>query len=72
MGYVNGHDQYVVKVDGSGRLTNRNRKFLRPLLSFKDDLKEKNDQEVEVEPLLRRSGRLAEMEDVAGVQMMTF
>lgn len=26
---ANGHDQYCVKVDGSGRLTTRNRKFLR-------------------------------------------
>ena len=26
-----GHDQYVVKIDGSGRLTNRNRRFLRRL-----------------------------------------
>ena len=28
---VNGNDQYVVKVDGSGRLTLRNRKYLRQI-----------------------------------------
>ena len=29
---VRQHDQYVVKVDGSGRMTTRNRKFLRKYL----------------------------------------
>lgn len=53
-------DQYVIKVDGSGRLTIRNRKFLRPLITFKDDLKEQNNQEVVKEMQPRRSVRLTE------------
>ena len=31
---VNGFDQYMVKVDGSGRLTRRNRKFLRKFTPY--------------------------------------
>ena len=31
-----GFDSYVVKVDGSGRLTKRNRRFLRPIRAYKD------------------------------------
>ena len=57
---VKEHDQYVVKVDGSGRLTTRNRKFLRPLQTFKDDLMKYTKKEVEEQPLPRRSKRLVE------------
>ena len=53
-------DQYVIQVDGSGRLTIRNRKFLRPLITFKDDLKEQNNQEAVKETQPRRSVRLTE------------
>ena len=53
-------DQYVIKVDGSGRLTVRNRKFLRPLITFKDDLKEQSNQEAVKETQARRSVRLTE------------
>ena len=31
-------DQYTVKVDGSGRLTKRNRRFLRPIQPYRDEL----------------------------------
>ena len=31
---VNGHDQYMIKVDGTGRITLRNRKFLRRIEPF--------------------------------------
>ena len=54
------NDQYVVKLDGSGRLTLRNRKFLKPLIAYKDDLKVQEEQgAAELEKLPRRSGRLA-------------
>ena len=54
------NDQYVVKLDGSGRLTLRNRKFLKPLIAYKDDLKVQEEQNAaELEKLPRRSGRLA-------------
>ena len=29
-------DKYTIKIDGSGRLTNRNRRILRPVRSYKD------------------------------------
>ena len=31
-----GFDSYMVRVDGSGRLTKRNRRFLRPIKAYKD------------------------------------
>ena len=50
----------MVKLDGSGRLTLRNRKFLKPLIAYKDDLKVQEEQgAAELEKLPRRSGRLA-------------
>ena len=36
---VKDFDQYMVKVDGSGRLTLRNRRFLRPISPYQDELK---------------------------------
>ena len=33
-----GHDAYMVKVDGSGRVSKRNRQYLRPILSYKSAL----------------------------------
>ena len=33
---VGAFDKYNVKIDGSGRLTNRNRRFLRPVRSYKE------------------------------------
>ena len=50
------NDQYVVKVDGSGRLTTRNRKFLRPIKPVKEMLKKQLEEEVNAP---RRSDRIA-------------
>ena len=67
---VKEHDQYVVKVDGSGRLTTRNRRFLRPIITFKDDLKEQGSKKVEEEEQLsRRSDRLAAKKTTQGAMM---
>ena len=33
-----GFDSYTVKVDGSGRVSKHNRRFLRPIRSYKDSL----------------------------------
>ena len=33
---VGAFDNYTIKIDGSGRLTNRNRRFLRPVRSYKE------------------------------------
>jgi hypothetical protein len=35
---IMGHDQYSVKVDGTGRITLRNRRFLHPIVPYKDVL----------------------------------
>ena len=35
-----GHDSYLVKMDGSGRITKRNRKFLRAIRPYKDILRD--------------------------------
>jgi hypothetical protein len=35
---IMGHDQYKIKVDGTGRITLRNRRFLQPIVPFKDVL----------------------------------
>ena len=56
------YDQYLVKVDGGGRLTRRNRRFLKKIISTLADKefvqsKEINDGEQEG---CRRSTRLAE------------
>ena len=72
------HDKYTVKVDGSGRLTVRNRRFLRPMQSpvevskerqadknkekLADQTKEGNDTR-----LVRRSDRLARKTKVAAM-----
>ena len=45
---VRAHDQYVVKVDGSGRLTLRNRRFLKKL--FPDEGMFKNTMPTETQP----------------------
>ena len=34
---VKGYDQYIIKVDGSRRLTRRNRKYLRKFVLYKPD-----------------------------------
>ena len=36
---VLGHDAYIVKMDGSGRTTKRNRRFLKPILPFNEQLR---------------------------------
>ena len=54
---VRPNDQYVVKVDGSGRLTVRNRKFLKPIKPVKEALKQLQQELTDDEP--RRSDRLA-------------
>ncbi len=35
-----GHDSYLVWMDGSGHITKRNRKFLRPIRPYKDILRD--------------------------------
>ena len=54
---VRPNDQYVVKVDGSGRLTVRNRKSLKPIKPVKEALKQLQQELTDDEP--RRSDRLA-------------
>ena len=54
---VRPNDQYMVKVDGSGRLTMRNRKFLRPIKPVKEMLRQHEEEVVDAEP--RRSDRIA-------------
>ena len=67
---VKEHDQYVIKVDGSWRLMARNRKFLRPLITFKEDLKKQNNHKVVEGVLLpRRSDRLGERNKDEGAKM---
>ena len=51
-------DQYLVKVDGSGRLTRRNRRFLKKIISTLAD-KEVVVEETSGEEGSRRSARLA-------------
>ena len=52
-------DQYLVKVDGSGRLTRRNRRFLKKIISTLTD-KEIVEEETSGQEGPRRSARLAE------------
>ena len=33
---IMGHDSYLIKVDGSGKLTRRNRQFLRKFVPFQE------------------------------------
>ena len=51
------NDQYMVKVDGSGRLTMRNRKFLRPIKPVKDMVRQLEEEVMDAAP--RRSDRIA-------------
>ena len=53
-----GFDQYLVKVDGSGRLTRRNRRFLKKIISTLTD-KEIVEEETSGQEGPRRSARLA-------------
>jgi hypothetical protein len=73
---VGKHDKYTVKVDGSGRLTVRNRRFLRPMQSpvkaSKEKLADQNKEELADQTkegsdnrLVRRSDRLAKKTKVA-------
>ena len=57
---VKDFDQYMVKVDGSGRLTLRNRRFLRPISPYQDELKNlmEETEKNEGDRALRRSDRL--------------
>ena len=55
-----GNDQYAVKMDGSGRVTLRNRRFLRriePLFRREVVRAETDDNSTEVRNVVRRSGR---------------
>merc|ERR1712002_1043223 len=52
------HDQYLVKVDGSGRITRRNRRFLKKIISTLAD-KEFVEEETTDQDGPRRSTRLA-------------
>ena len=51
-------DQYLVKVDGSGRLTRRNRRFLKKIISTLAD-KEIVEEETSGQEGPRKSARLA-------------
>ena len=51
-------DQYLVKVDGSGRLTRRNRRFLKKIISTLAD-KEIVEEEISGQEGSRKSARLA-------------
>ena len=57
-------DKYIVKMDGSGRLTVRNRKFLKPITSFQEELEESSVGQ-DVDQPMRRSERLREKTDGA-------
>ena len=57
-------DKYMVKMDGSGRLTVRNRKFLKPITSFQEELEESSVGQ-DVDQPMRRSERLREKTDGA-------
>ena len=56
---LNGYDQYRIKMDGSGRVSLRNRQFLKkivPVGSMVDKVSIEDDTETQVGP--RRSDRL--------------
>ena len=59
-------NQYLVKVDGSGRLTRRNRRFLKRIVSTladKDITTRKELNDGDVRDVLRRSARLVERKE---------
>ena len=75
---VGNHDKYTVKVDGSGRLTVRNRRFLRPMQSpvkaSKERLVDQNKEKLADQTkegsdtrLVRKSDRLAKKMKVAAM-----
>ena len=37
------YDAYLIKMDGSGRITKRNRRYLRPIIPFNTQLQQNND-----------------------------
>ncbi len=53
-------NQYLVKVDGGGRLTRRNRRFLKKIISTLADKEIINE---DVQNVLRRSARLVERKE---------
>ena len=56
------HDQYLVKVDGGGRLTQRNRRFLKKIISTLADKEFVQSEEINggKREECRRSSRLTE------------
>ena len=56
------YDQYLVKVDGGGRLTRRNRRFLKKIISTLADKEVVDNEEINggKREECRRSSRLAE------------
>ena len=55
------YDQYKVKIDGTGRCSLRNRKFLRPITPFSDLAKRASSHETDKDqavPTVRRSERI--------------
>ena len=63
---VESFDKYVVKMDGSGRLTTRNRRYLKPIKTYQDKLKEDDrdggdESDGAEKPERRRSARAATM-----------
>ena len=58
------YDQYLVKVDGGGRITRRNRRFLRKIVSTLADKEIIEDTEVDDKQVnYRRSTRLMRKEN---------
>ena len=61
------YDQYLVKVDGGGRLTRRNRRFLKKIISTLADKEVVDNEEINggEQEGYRRSSRLAERDKKA-------
>ena len=57
------YDQYLVKVDGGGRLTRRNRRFLRKIVSTLADKEIVEDREDDGRQDRRRRSRRLTRED---------
>ena len=53
-------DQYLIKVDGGGRITRRNRRFLRKIISTLADKELVEREEINGEDGCKRSTRLVE------------
>ena len=54
---VVGHDSYTVKMDGSGRVTHRNRQFLKPIRGYMELLRESDRKRMRSNPNAAGSDR---------------